>query len=609
MKINKDAKLAVIRPTPQKMEFLSNYLSYRAVCVRNLQKELFPEQEKPTDAHGHITTSRDKKGETNVDHMIDTITKNGMAIHEDLWNFLECKQASLEQSYDLLNFRNIGQEAYESFVSTKYLHMPSTSVIKRKKRLSTFTITATQKKKVKLIDQERKISQRYLKRQLAWIAEQGIDNIDIDSLFGPISQVPRALVDGKGFPQKASKASTTGFYEKRYAKLPVILNSFPPLWVPHSVILEGMFMIQTTPLPTVSNMNDYVILLINQFVKPHIKAGVQEVHVQEVHVVFDTPGSMKETPKELEQKRRDESVQTTKVDHICGHIDNNTTVPTNWRSFLTCRRCKKDLTEYLATEILNVVPSIFSAEQAVFCNIGVDAYTTSNSKEILPCPSLWTDADEGDLRVWLHCVHSAGTNKLVFSRDTDVYHIGLTVLHLIPTNHIIVQLSKSYKNGGKFINLKAFAEALSKDPDLSGITDLHRPQVIQSIYVSTGCDYISFFSGVGKITFLTTFFQYASFITGGQPIGSMGILETSSALLSFLRLVGCAYFKKHTSAFEHPTPIALYQSIGIVNPLKHHEEWLQVIRKTIWLRADTESHNLPSTEALALHWKRCLWVL
>ena len=75
---------------------------------------------------------------------------------------------------------------------------------------------------------------------------------------------------------------------------------------------------------------------------------------------------------------------------------------------------------------------------------------------------------------------------------------------------------------------------------------------------------------------------------------SMGILETSSALLSFLRLVGCAYFKKHTSAFEHPTPIALYQSIGIVNPLKHHEEWLQVIRKTIWLRADTESHNLPS---------------
>ena len=222
---------------------------------------------------------------------------------------------------------------------------------------------------------------------------------------------------------------------------------------------------------------------------------------------------------------------------------------------------------------------------------------------------MWTDADEGDLRVWLHCVHSAGTNKLVFSRDTDVYHIGLTVLHLIPTNHIIVQLSKSYKKGGKFIDLKAFAEALSKDPDLSGITDLHRPQVIQSIYVSTGCDYISFFSGVGKITFLTTFFQYASFITGGQPIGSMGILETSSALLSFLRLVGCAYFKKHTSAFEHPTPIALYQSIGIVNPLKHHEEWLQVIRKTIWLRADTESHNLPSTEALALHWKRCLWVL
>ncbi len=92
--------------------------------------------------------------------------------------------------------------------------------------------------------------------------------------------------------------------------------------------------------------------------------------------------------------------------------------------------------------------------------------------------------------------------------------------------------------------------------------------------------YISFFSGVGKITFLTAFFQYASFIAGGrQPLGSMGILDTQ-ALLSFLRLVGCAYFKKHTSAFEHPTPIALYQSIDIVDPLKHHEEWLQVIRQS-----------------------------
>jgi len=41
------------------------------------------------------------------------------------------------------------------------------------------------------------------------------------------------------------------------------------------------------------------------------------------------------------------------------------------------------------------------------------------------CPLLTCDAEESDTRVWLHVVHSAGTRKLLFSPDTDVYHIGL----------------------------------------------------------------------------------------------------------------------------------------------------------------------------------------
>lgn len=35
-----------------------------------------------------------------------------------------------------------------------------------------------------------------------------------------------------------------------------------------------------------------------QYVRPHFRAGAQEVHV-----VFDNPGAMKETPKKIEQKR------------------------------------------------------------------------------------------------------------------------------------------------------------------------------------------------------------------------------------------------------------------------------------------------------------------
>ena len=63
---------------------------------------------------------------------------------------------------------------------------PSTSAPECRKRLCTFSVSKAQKQTVKLVEQERKISQRYLKRQLAWISEQGAENLDFDSLLGPI---------------------------------------------------------------------------------------------------------------------------------------------------------------------------------------------------------------------------------------------------------------------------------------------------------------------------------------------------------------------------------------------------------------------------------------
>ena len=61
--------------------------------------------------------------------------------------------------------------------------------------------------------------------------------------------------------------------------------------------------------------------------------------------------------------------------------------------------------------------------QTFVCNVGEGAQSVTCSGETLPCPQLWSNTDEADLRVWLHCVHSAGTQKLIFSPDTDVYHV------------------------------------------------------------------------------------------------------------------------------------------------------------------------------------------
>ena len=89
----------------------------------------------------------------------------------------------------------------------------------------------------------------------------------------------------------------------------------------------------------------------------------------------------------------------------------------------------------------------------------------------------------------------------------------------------------------------------------------------------------------------------------------MTLDSNSLALLSFCRLVGATYFRVHASAFEFPSPVTLYHSVTTSNANERHETWLHIIHKAIWLRADTESMNVPSTTALRLHWRGSLWVI
>ena len=262
MKINKNAKLAVVHPSKHKMEFLSNYIMFRSACVENLKKQIFPEREVSTQAFSHCQTSTDKKRDANIWNMLEAINSKDMLELNGLWNFLENKEATPEQAHDLLNFRNIGQEAFERFVSSKVIGLPSNSAPTRRKRLTTFSITKVQKQRVKVVERERKICQQYLKQQLKWISEQGTKGLDFNNLLGPISPLPRALIGKDGLPYKATKSNATEYLKKRYSKLPIITDGLPPQWSPHTAILEGMFLIHSSPLPSMSCMKEYTQWLL-----------------------------------------------------------------------------------------------------------------------------------------------------------------------------------------------------------------------------------------------------------------------------------------------------------------------------------------------------------
>ena len=70
---------------------------------------------------------------------------------------------------------------------------------------------------------------------------------------------------------------------------------FPGGWVPDSVVLEGIFLINTSPLITHCTMKDYAKFLVRRFAVPHFAKGSKEVHI-----VFDSPEQNHRTPKSFE---------------------------------------------------------------------------------------------------------------------------------------------------------------------------------------------------------------------------------------------------------------------------------------------------------------------
>ena len=144
-----------------------------------------------------------------------------------------------------------------------------------------------------------------------------------------------------------------------------------------------------------------------------------------------------------------------KSTHECVQFFSHTCITGSWRTLLSCRACKKALINYVAEETLRIVPSSLYGNQLFTTNISNTAYSVSSNRIVTPEPTLRSNADEGDLRVWLHCVNTRGQRKLTVSPDTDVYHIGLTIVQLMPGSEILVQLSKSYTENARFMDLNA----------------------------------------------------------------------------------------------------------------------------------------------------------
>ncbi|CAC5389529.1 unnamed protein product [Mytilus coruscus] len=210
------------------------------------------------------------------------------------------------------------------------------------------------------------------------------------------------------------------------------------------------------------------------------------------------------------------------------------------------------------------------------------------------------------------------------SKTLDIYHSRYpeafeNKLHVKPDCVIIdgmfILNSKPLKSSNR---INRFIRCLESDPDLHSIEKDDLPLIIQNLFILTGCDYVSFFKDHGKTSFFKTFFKYTEFITSSvenNVIGKLSLTNSDdiSSFLSFIRLIGCEYWRKCSSAFLREnleTPEQLYRTVYSSNlsPKENHIAWISKIREALYSRVPSEEFYLPSFDALFLHWKRSYWV-
>ena len=270
---------------------------------------------------------------------------------------------------------------------------------------------------------------------------------------------PRAICNSDGTPYKGEKKIAREFLERRYQ----LYGSQTDHWFPDTLLLEGMFMIYTIPLPN-STMLNYGDFLLTRYTTYYLHRGVQDIHI-----IFDHPGKLADHPKCIEQNQRDKELTS----HTHTTFSDTQKVPKKWNELLQCHECKRYLVTYLGDCFLRRAPALLQGNQKMYVsrsNEGAKAdkaYYATTSSTYNEEPTVESNAEEADTRVWLHVVKSSGRRVLIYSPDTDVLHIGLLVTNTI-IKDIRIQTSPLGKPR-KVLSLNSIVDALNHDPDLATI--------------------------------------------------------------------------------------------------------------------------------------------
>ena len=136
MKINKECKTSIVRPSKDYISRVAGYIPYGAKCLENFREQLFPEEGTisfTTSPNSILSTdARDRKYAANIEAQIKLLNSaqnvSLQSTNSEIVNLFTNKKATPQQQHDLLQVRNIGQEEYEEHVAYYILKQASTKI-------------------------------------------------------------------------------------------------------------------------------------------------------------------------------------------------------------------------------------------------------------------------------------------------------------------------------------------------------------------------------------------------------------------------------------------------------------------------------------------------
>ena len=99
-----------------------------------------------------------------------------------------------------------------------------------------------------------------------------------------------------------------------------------------------------------------------------------------------------------------------------------------------------------------------------------------------PEPKYGSNSPEGDMRLWRHALQSNEQQVFMYSPDTDVYNIGLSLIATLPDTDFILQLNVPYSEE-KYLSLNNLEKALMNDPDLATLPQTELGKILQTLFI------------------------------------------------------------------------------------------------------------------------------